>query len=214
MEKENVNVKEIMKLLEKEYPESKTSLVFQNPFQLLIATILSAQTTDKLVNKITPILFEKFKSPSDFASSSVEEIEKIISSVNFYKNKAKNIKNLCEILVKQYNGKVPDKVEELIKLPGVARKTANVVVSQAFGKSEGIVVDTHVKRVSQRLGLTKNTEPSKIEQDIMKIIPKKNWIDFPFRLILHGRNVCKAKNPECLKCIIKNFCNFFKENNK
>ncbi len=207
-------VKEIIKILEKEYPEAKTALVFKNPFQLLIATILSAQTTDKLVNKITPSLFSKFKTPNDFASASIEEIEKMIKSVNFYKNKAKNIKKLCEILVKQYNGKVPDSLNELVKLPGVARKTANVVLSQGFGKDEGIVVDTHVKRVSQRLGLTENSEPVKIENDLMKIIDKKNWTDFPFRLILHGRNICKAKNPECYRCPIKHLCSFHKEKNK
>ena len=207
-------VKEIIKILEKEYPEAKTELVFKNPFQLLIATILSAQTTDKLVNKITPSLFSKFKTPEDFASASIEEIEKMIKSVNFYKNKAKNIKKLCETLVKQYNGKVPDSLNELVKLPGVARKTANVVLSQGFGKDEGIVVDAHVKRVSQRLGLTENSEPVKIENDLMKIIDKKNWTDFPFRLILHGRNICKAKNPECYRCPIKHLCRFHKEKNK
>jgi len=214
---ENISTKkvgEIIKILEKEYPESKTSLIFQNPFQLLIATILSAQTTDKTVNKITPALFKKFTSPEDFASSSIEEIEEMIKSVNFYKNKAKNIKKLCEILVKEYNGKVPDKIDKLIKLPGVARKTANVVVSQGFGKNEGIVVDTHVKRVSQRLGLTKNYNAVKIEQDLMKIIPKEKWTDFPFRLILFGRNVCKAKNPECFRCTIKEYCDFYNKKNQ
>lgn len=207
-------VKEIIKKLEKEYPEAKTALIFKNPFQLLIATILSAQTTDKMVNKITPSLFSKFKSPKDFASASIEEIENMIKSVNFYKNKAKNIKKLSEILVKKFNEQIPDKMEELLTLPGVARKTANVVLSQGFGKAEGIVVDTHVKRLSQRLGLTKNSDPAKIEQDLMKIVDKKNWIDFPYRLILHGRNVCKAKNPECFRCVLKNLCEFYTGNNK
>lgn len=203
-------VKEIIKILEKQYPEAKTALIFENPFQLLVATILSAQTTDAQVNKITPALFKKFKTPQDFASAPLEEIEKMIKSVNFYRNKAKNIKKLCEVLVKEYNGKVPDKMDQLLKLPGVARKTANVVLSQAFGKAEGIVVDTHVRRISQRLGFTKNTDPVKIEQDLMKIIPKEKWIDFPFRLIMFGREICKAKNPKCQECSIQDFCNYYK----
>jgi len=207
-------IRQIIKIFEKEYPETKTALAFKNPFQLLIATILSAQTTDKQVNKITPLLFSKFKKPEDFVSASIEEIEEMIKSVNFYKNKAKNIKKLCETLVKQYNGKVPDSLNELVKLPGVARKTANVVLSQGFGKAEGIVVDTHVKRVSQRLELTENSDPVKIEQDLMRILDKKNWIDFPFRLILHGRNTCKSKKPECYRCPIKHLCSFHKEKNK
>lgn len=199
-------IKEIMKTLEKLYPEAKTALRFENPFQLLISTILSAQTTDERVNKVTLTLFKKFKTPIDFASVDINEIEKEIKSVNFYKNKAKSIKKLSEIIVKKFDGKVPDKMEELIKLPGVARKTANVVLSQAFSKAEGIVVDTHVRRVSQRLGLTKNIVPEKIEKDLMEIIPKENWIDFPFRLILFGRNICKAKNPNCKDCPLYELC--------
>jgi len=199
-------IKEIMSILERLYPEAKTALKYENPFQLLIATILSAQTTDERVNKVTPSLFKKFKTPSEFASVDVEEIEKEIKSINFYRNKAKNIKKISEILVKEFNGKVPDKMEELIKLPGVARKTANVVLSQAFGKAEGIVVDTHVKKVSQRLGLTENTDAEKIEKDLMKLIPKENWIDFPYRLILFGRNICKAKNPDCKNCPLYKIC--------
>ena len=199
-------VKEIINTLEKIYPEAKTALKFENPFQLLIATILSAQTTDERVNKVTSTLFKKFKKPDDFVKVSLDEIMKEIKSVNFYRNKAKNIKKLCEILVKEFNGKVPDKIEELIKLPGVARKTANVVLSQAYGKAEGIVVDTHVKRVSNRIGLTENIEPEKIEKDLMKIIPKEKWIDFSFRLILFGRNICKAKNPDCKNCPLNKIC--------
>ncbi|HOM26716.1 MAG TPA: endonuclease III, partial [bacterium] len=151
-------------------------------------------------------LFKKFKTPFDFNKADIVEIMNEIKSVNFYRNKAKNIKKLSEILVKEFEGKVPDKMEELINLPGVARKTANVVLSQAFGKAEGIVVDTHVKRVSQRLGLTKNTDAEKIEKDLMKIIPKEKWIDFPFRLILFGRNICKAKNPDCKNCPLYKIC--------
>jgi len=199
-------IKEIMDTLEKIYPEAKTVLKFENPFQLLIATILSAQTTDERVNKVTSTLFKKFRRPEDFAKANLDEIMEEIKSVNFYRNKAKNIKKLCEILVKEFNGKVPDKIEELVKLPGVARKTANVVLSQAYGKAEGIVVDTHVVRVANRLGLTKNTDPEKIEKDFMKIIPREKWIEFPFRLILFGRNICKAKNPDCKNCPLNKIC--------
>jgi endonuclease-3 len=199
-------VKEIINILEKIYPEAKTALKFENPFQLLIATILSAQTTDERVNKVTSTLFKKFKKPEDFVNANLDEIMEEIKSINFYRNKAKNIKKLSEIIVKEFNGKVPDKMEELVKLPGVARKTANVVLSQAYGKAEGIVVDTHVKRVSNRLGLTKNTDAEKIEKDLMKIIPEEKWIDFPFRLILFGRNICKAKNPDCKNCPLYKIC--------
>jgi len=199
-------VKEIIDILEKIYPEAKTALKFENPFQLLIATILSAQTTDERVNKVTSTLFKKFKKPEDFVNANLDEIMEEIKSINFYRNKAKNIKKLSEILVKEFNGKVPDKMEDLVKLPGVARKTANVVLSQAYGKAEGIVVDTHVRRVSNRLGLTKNTDAEKIEKDLMKIIPEEKWIDFPFRLILFGRNICKAKNPDCKNCPLYKIC--------
>jgi len=199
-------IKEIIDILEKIYPEAKTALKFENPFQLLIATILSAQTTDERVNKVTSTLFKKFKKPEDFVNANLDEIMEEIKSINFYRNKAKNIKKLCEILVKEFNGKVPDKMEELVKLPGVARKTANVVLSQAYGKAEGIVVDTHVRRVSNRLGLTKNTDAEKIEKDLMKIIPEEKWIDFPFRLILFGRNICKAKKPDCKNCPLYKIC--------
>jgi len=199
-------IKKILSLLKRAYPETKTALHFQNPFQLLVATILSAQATDVQVNKITPSLFKKFKTPDDFARAPVEEIAKHISSINFYNNKARSIKKASEKIVKEFGGKVPDTMEELLSLPGVARKTANVVLNQAFGKNEGIVVDTHVKRVSFRLGLTKNTDPVKIEQDLMKIIPQKDWGDFSFRLVQHGRKICKAKNPLCNECILLPLC--------
>ena len=204
-------ISEIIKLLKKEYPEAKTELKFENPFQLLIATILSAQTTDNLVNKVTEKLFKKYKSPQDFVKAGVENLMEDIKSVNFYRNKAKNIVKMCEKIIKEYNGNVPQSLEELVKLPGVARKTANVVLSQAFGKAEGIVVDTHVRRVSQRLGLTENQDSEKVEQDLMNLLPKKEWISFPFRLILHGRRVCKAKNPDCENCILKKLCPSYKK---
>lgn len=200
------HVNKILKKIEKEYPETKTALQFNTPFQLLVATMLSAQTTDTQVNKITPELFKKFPSPNDFATARIQDIEKLISSVNFYKNKAKNIKKASEMIVRNFGGNVPQKMKDLIFLPGVARKTANVILFQAFGKNEGIVVDTHVKRLSQRLGLTKNSDPVKIEQDLMKIIPKTNWGKFSFRLIQHGRKTCKAKNPLCKECFLFELC--------
>ncbi|MGB9643177.1 MAG: endonuclease III [Candidatus Ratteibacteria bacterium] len=199
-------INNLLKILEKEYPETKTALNFQTPFQLLVATILSAQTTDTQVNKIIPKLFEKFPTPRDFCRADLKEIQSLVSSVNFYKNKAKNIKLAAEKIVKEFGGEVPDTMENLLKLPGVARKTANVVLNQAFGKNQGIVVDTHVRRVSQRLGLTKNTDPVKIEQDLMKIIPQEQWGSFSFRLVQHGRKICTAKKPLCDRCIFMKTC--------
>lgn len=200
------NLKKIFELLKKAYPDTKTALQFNTPFQLLIATVLSAQTTDTQVNKITKDLFKKFPGPKEFADAKIQDIEKSISSINFYKTKAANIKKLSEKIEKDFNGKVPDSMDKLITLPGVARKTANVVLSQAFGKNQGIVVDTHVKRVSNRLGLTKNTDPEKIEKDLMRIIPEKEWGNFSFRIIQHGRKVCKAKNPLCNECVLSKIC--------
>jgi endonuclease-3 len=202
------NTGRMIQLLEKEYSSAKTGLKFATPFQLLVATILSAQTTDATVNRITPALFKKYKSPLEFAGAPLKNIKEAVKSVNFFNNKASNIKKLSEILVKKYNGKIPDTMEELVELPGVARKTANVVLSQAFGKAEGIVVDTHVKRLSLRTGLSKNKTPEKIERDLMKIVPRAKWISFPFALILHGRAVCGAKKPLCGKCIIVNLCSY------
>lgn len=200
------NIDRIIEVLEKNYPEAKTELKFNNPFQLLIATILSAQTTDKTVNKITPALFERYKTPLDLAKADIDELKEYIRGVNYHNTKAKNIKKLAEIILNQYGGKIPDKMEELTKLPGVARKTANVVLSQGFGKAEGIVVDTHVKRLADRLGLSYAKTPEKIEQDLMKVVPREKWISFPFALILHGRSVCKAKNPLCDICVLKFLC--------
>jgi len=200
------NVNALLEILANEYPDTKTALNFQTPFQLLVATILSAQTTDIQVNKITPQLFKKFPTPEDFCNAGLKEIQNLISSINFYKNKARNIKLAAEKIVKEFGGKVPDTMEDLLTLPGVARKTANVVLNQAFGKNQGIVVDTHVRRVSQRLGLTKNTDPVKIEQDLMKIIPQKHWGSFSFRLVQHGRKICAAKKPLCNICAFVNMC--------
>lgn len=199
-------VDEIRALLKKEYPDVKIALEFSNPLELLIATILSAQSTDKQINKVTKTLFKKYRTPQDYVNIPQEELEKDIYSTGFYRNKAKNIKKLCGILVENFNSKVPETMEDLITLPGVARKTANIVLSGAFGKIEGIAVDTHVKRVSFRLGLSANTDPEKIEKDLMKIIPENDWDIFALLLIQHGRQVCDAKKPKCEICVLNKLC--------
>jgi len=199
-------VNEIITVLKNEYPGIKISLDHSNPLELLIATILSAQCTDKRVNEVTKILFKKYRTPHDYIRTTKEELEKDIYSTGFYRNKAKNIKELCKILVNEYDSKVPDTMEDLLKLPGVARKTANIVLSGAFGKIEGIAVDTHVKRVSARLGLTANTNPDKIEKDLMEIIPRNNWNIFALLLINHGRKVCVARKPLCGECVLNKLC--------
>ncbi|VVB94970.1 G/T mismatches repair enzyme [uncultured archaeon] len=199
-------VDEIIALLKKEYPDVKIALDFSNPLELLVATILSAQSTDKQINKVTETLFKKYRTPQDYVKTPQEELEKDIYSTGFYRNKAKNIKKLCEILVENFNSKVPDTMEDLITLPGVARKTANIVLSGAFGKIEGIAVDTHVKRLSSRLSLSANTDPEKIEIDLMKIIPENDWDIFALLLIQHGRQVCEAKKPKCEICVLSKVC--------
>lgn len=201
-----VNLTKILSLLKKEYPQAKTALNFNNPFELLVATILSAQTTDVLVNKVTEKLFKKYRTVSDFAKASLEELQKELVSINFYKTKAKNIKECANIIKEKYNSLVPKSMEELIKLPGVARKTANIILYNAFGINEGIAVDTHVKRLSKRLGLTQNEDPQKIEMDLMSITPKEEWGVLSHLLILHGRRVCQAKKPKHHECIIKDLC--------
>ncbi len=203
----------IIRRLEKEYPSPRTGLTFSTPFQLLVATVLSAQTTDIIVNKVTPTLYAKYPTPQALASAPLEAIKKIIRPVNYHNTKASNIKKLSEIIMKQFKGEVPSTMEELIQLPGVARKTANVLLSQAFGKTEGIVVDTHVKRLSGRLGLSNQNTPAKIESDLMKIVPKNKWISFPFALILHGRNVCGAKKPHCFNCSLADICPYTEKQN-
>lgn len=204
-------ISEIINRLEKEYKNTKIALKFNNNFELLVATILSAQMTDSLVNKVTPMLFGKYGSPADFAKADPEQLMNSLKTVNFYRTKAKNIMRMSAMLLDEYGGRVPNKMKDLVKLPGVARKTANVVLSQGFGKSEGFVVDTHVKRLSQRLGFTENTNAEKIELDLMKIIPQDKWGSFSYRLILHGRKVCKARNPDCEHCILRRLCPTFKK---
>lgn len=196
-------VKEIYKRLKLIYPHPKTALDFKNAFELLIATILSAQCTDKLVNTVTPALFEKYPTPKDMANASVEEIDSFIKKVTFHSNKAKNIKAAAEQIVEKHQGNVPDTMEELDALPGVARKTANVVLGSAFNKAEGIVVDTHVIRAVGRLGLSDYKDPEKIEQDLMKIVPKELWIEFPHLVILYGREYAPAKPKKGVEDILE-----------
>jgi endonuclease-3 len=196
----------IVKLLDKHYPASKTSLTFRTPIQMLVSTILSAQTTDVKVNQVTRHLFKKYKTVKDYANADLREFQQAIKPVNFYQNKAKYIINSAKKIVQDFNGKVPKTMEELVSLPGVARKTANVVLGNAFGKVEGIVVDTHVKRVSYRLGLTSHTDPKKIEKDLTELLPKKRWISISYQLIDHGRALCKAPVPICSKCFLNKIC--------
>ncbi len=197
---------EVIKRLKKEYPEAKTALHFGTPFELLAATILSAQTTDTLVNRVTESLFKKYGSVRDFADSRPEDLQKDISSVNFYKTKAKNIQACAKIIAEKFGSKVPKSMDELTSLPGVARKTANIILSNAFGINVGIAVDTHVKRVAYRLGLTKNEDPVKIEQDLIAITPKEEWGNISHLLIFHGRRICQAKKPQHHECVLYNIC--------
>jgi endonuclease-3 len=195
----------IRKILRSTYPQVKTQLFYRNSFELLVATILSAQCTDKQVNSVTQLLFKTLKTPDDFIRTPLETIENLIRSTGFFRNKAKNIKNCSKELKENYNGKVPASLEELVKLPGVGRKTANVVRGAAFG-IPGLVVDTHVTRISQRLKLTFNKDPVKIEHDLMKIIPKKDWSDFSLQLIFFGRETCTARKPKCPICPLNRLC--------
>lgn len=201
----------ILDKLEGMYP-TKSALNFSNPFELLIATILSAQCTDRQVNRVTEVLFKKFKSPEEFASLSVDELESYIKSCGFYRNKAENIKKTCAILVRDYGSKVPDSMEELTKLPGVGRKTANVVLSNAFGR-DAIAVDTHVFRVSNRLGLADSSDVLKTEYQLMENIPKCKWSRAHHWIIYHGRNICTARNPKCAACPVSEQCKYYKEQN-
>ena len=197
---------EIINRLRKEYPEPKTSLNFKTPFDLLVATILSAQTTDVHVNRVTEALFKKYKSVKDYADAPLVLLQKDVSSVNFYKTKAKNIQNAAKMIVEKFNSKVPRTMDELISLPGVARKTANIILSNVYGINEGIAVDTHVKRLAYRLGLTKYEDPVKIEKDLMYITPKGEWGILSHLLILHGRKICQAKKPKHHECVLYDIC--------
>ncbi|MDR1960027.1 MAG: endonuclease III [Planctomycetaceae bacterium] len=196
----------IYKKLKKYFPEPKCSLEFANPLELLVATILSAQCTDIRVNIVTQNLFSKYKKVCDYVDISREELENDIKSTGFYKNKAKNIQETCRLLSEKHNGVVPSDLDALVQLPGVGRKTANVVLGTAFGKTEGVVVDTHVGRLSQRLGFTGQKTPEKIEQDLMRLFPKNEWISLSHRLITHGRKYCTAKKPNCEECPVSEIC--------
>ncbi|WP_292485093.1 endonuclease III [Methanohalobium sp.] len=200
------NFEKIWSLLQKEYPNTEPALRFNNPFQLLIATILSAQATDTQVNRVTEHLFKKYPYVNDLAEADIKELEKDIYSTGFYKNKAKNIKKCAQMIKSLFDSKVPDNMNDMLELPGVGRKTANIILSRGFGVYEGIAVDTHVKRLSQRLGLTQNKTPEKIEQDLMKLADKKDWDAFSLTLIHHGRKICHAKNPECENCVVNTLC--------
>ncbi len=196
----------ILELLEKQYPNAEIALGYANPLQLLISTILSAQATDEQINAITPKLFKKYKTPEDFANADVKELEQYIKSSGFYHNKAKNIQNCCKTLVEKFRSKVPQTMNELLELPGVGRKTANIVLANAFGVVEGIAVDTHVGRLAQRLGLSEKNNPDKIEQDLMQLVPKSQWMRITDLLIWHGRRVCTAKKPNCAGCVLNQIC--------
>jgi endonuclease-3 len=201
----------IIKRLKKEYPHAHCALNHSNAFELLIATILSAQCTDERVNIVTADLFRKYRSPNDFVNADLSELEKDIHSTGFFRNKAKNIQGASRRIIDEFGGKVPETMNDLLSLPGVARKTANVVLGNAFGIASGVVVDTHVSRLSQRLGLTKNENPEKIERDLIEFVPRKHWIIFPHWLITHGRRVCQARKPKCKECVLADICPSYDE---
>jgi endonuclease-3 len=200
-----IRANKIRRILRETFPEVKTQLFHKNPFELLVATILSAQCTDQQVNQVTPVLFKKLKTPADFAGAPIKTIEKLIRPTGFFHNKAKNVKNCSKIILEKHNGQVPQTLDKLVKLPGVGRKTANVVLGAAFG-IPGVVVDTHVARISNRLGLTENKNPVKIEFDLMDLIPRRTWNDFCLQLIFFGRSTCTARKPKCPVCPLKKLC--------
>lgn len=197
---------EVMALLKTLYPDATCSLDYETPVQLLVATILSAQCTDERVNKVTPALFARFPDAQAMAEADLAEIESLVRSTGFYRNKAKNIQGACRKIVTEFGGKVPQTMETLTSLPGVARKTANVVMAHAFGINAGVTVDTHVKRLSKHLGFTKHSDPGKIEQDLMKLLPQPDWENWSIRLIYHGRAVCNARKPACDRCQLASLC--------
>lgn len=201
-------VKAISNLLEKEFPDAHCALHYQTPEQLLFATILSAQCTDERVNMVSPILFAKYPGAKELAKAKQSDVEKIIYSTGFYKNKAKHLIQASKAIIQSYPTGLPQSIDELIKLPGVGRKTANVLLGDAFGIQEGIVVDTHVKRLSNLIGLTRNTDPIKIEADLMQIVPRDLWTKFSHWLILHGRRTCIARRPQCGNCVIQSYCEY------
>jgi endonuclease-3 len=198
--------RKIIRLLKREYPQAHCTLNHSNAFELLIATILSAQCTDERVNIVTADLFRKYRKPEDYLRVPAAELQEDIRTTGFFRNKTKSIQGTARMLLEQHGGRVPDTFEELLELPGVARKTANVVMGNAFGIASGFVVDTHVGRLAQRLGLTRNKHPEKIELDLIELAPRKDWIEFPHLLIAHGRKVCKARRPLCEICVVEQLC--------
>ncbi|MEG4271796.1 MULTISPECIES: endonuclease III [unclassified Microcoleus] len=197
---------EILIRLKRLYPEAPCTLNYETPVQLLVATILSAQCTDDRVNLVTPALFERFPDAVALANADIEELESLVRSTGFYRNKSKNIKGACQAIVNKFNNQVPQRMELLLELPGVARKTANVVLAHAFGINMGVTVDTHVKRLTQRLGLTEHTDPTRIERDLMILLPQPDWENWSIRLVYHGRAVCNARNPDCNICELAELC--------
>jgi len=196
----------IIKRLKRAHPDAKCALNHANAFELLIATILSAQCTNERVNKVTADLFRKYRKPEDYLKVPATELQQDIRTTGFFRNKTKSIQGASKMLVEEFNGEVPQSMEELLKLPGVARKTANVVLGVAYAKAEGVVVDTHVSRLSHRLKLTRHKDAGKIEKDLMEIVPRKNWIEFAHLLIFHGRRICKARRPLCEECVVEELC--------
>lgn len=207
------NVIELIELLKITYPNATCSLNFSSPFELVVAVMLSAQCTDERVNKTIPSIFAKYSTPEDFANADIGELEELIHPCGFYKNKAKNLKACAQKIVTDFNGTVPNTMEELITLAGVGRKSANVIMLDAFGIAKGIAIDTHAKRISNRIGLSKQSEPEKIEQDLLKIIPKEYLKDVNHLFVWHGRNICDSRNPKCNKCPINKFCEYYKQLN-
>lgn len=203
---QKIRALEVLVRLKRLYPDATCSLTHDSPVQLLVATILSAQCTDERVNKVTPNLFARFPDAASLANADLEELEELVRSTGFYRNKAKNIQSTCRIIVNEFGGKVPERMEDLLRLSGVARKTANVVLAHAFGINAGVTVDTHVKRLSQRLGFSKYQDPVRIERDLMKLLPQSDWENWSIRLIYHGRAVCKARSPGCEVCQLAELC--------
>ncbi len=206
MDRERRRVTDIIRLLRAHYPASRTALEYRSPFEILVATILAAQCTDERVNKVTPALFARYPGPGEFARADRSELEAMIRPTGFFRNKAKSILGASKMIVEEFGGSVPDTMAELVTLPGVARKTANIVLSSGFGKAEGIAVDTHARRLSQRLGLSREKDPDKIERDLLAIVPKKDWLDFNYLLVDHGRAVCQARKPRCPECFLRRLC--------
>ena len=206
MEAAKRRIKPIIRLLRKHYPRARTALAYANPLQILVATILAAQCTDERVNQVTPALFRKYPTAAAFAAADRAELEAEIRSTGFFRNKAKNIIGAAGKIVEEFGGQVPSNMADLITLPGVARKTANIVLSSGYGIAEGIAVDTHVKRLSGRLGLSRQSDPEKIEKDLLKLVPKKGWLDFNYMLVNHGRKICQARKPRCPECPLVKLC--------